>query len=265
MTMPRGGKGADEMYQSGLRGKVALVTGGGSGIGRAVAERLAAAGVSLAVCDLVLERAEEVVRAIPGGALSMQVDVTSAASVSAALAAVDERFGQLDILVNNAGVVTPGAVEETSETDWDSQIDVNLKGAFLVSKEAWRLLSLSSSSCVVNVASIAGITTSRRRAAYSASKAGLIMLTKCMALDWAAEGIRVNCVCPGWVDTPMVQAVLDQEPDPEAARRQAANLHPLGRMGRADDIAYAIVYLSSEHAEWVTGTVLVVDGGLTLN
>jgi NAD(P)-dependent dehydrogenase (short-subunit alcohol dehydrogenase family) len=156
-----------------------------------------------------------------------------------------------------------GAAHELAEEDWDRELDTNLKSVYLVSKVAWPLLRERGSGAIVNTASIAGLWAIPVDAAYCASKAGVIMLTKCMALDGAKSGIRVNCVCPGYTETPMIEGYFAAQPDPAEARRFATGLHPLGRLGRPRDIADAIVYLASDEAAWVTGTAFVVDGGLT--
>jgi NAD(P)-dependent dehydrogenase (short-subunit alcohol dehydrogenase family) len=216
----------------------------------------------VAVADVRAEAAEATAREIGGEAVAVEVDVTSADSVAACLAQTSEALGGLDAVVNNAGVTIVGAAHELAESDWDRELDTNLKAVYLVSKAAWPLL-LERGGAIVNTASIAGLWAIPSDAAYCASKAGVIMLTKCMALDGAKAGIRVNCVCPGYTETPMIQGYFADQPDPEEARRFATQLHPLGRLGEPRDIADAIVYLASDEAAWVTGTALVVDGGLT--
>ena len=150
-----------------------------------------------------------------------------------------------------------------AESDWDRELAINLKSVYLVSRAAWPHLVERGGGAILNTASIAGMWAIPADAAYCASKAGVIMLTKCMALDGARAGIRVNCVCPGFIDTPMIHGYFDDQPDPAAAERFAVGLHPLGRLGTPLDIADAFVYLASEEAQWVTGSALVVDGGLT--
>ena len=174
-----------------------------------------------------------------------------------------ERFGGVDVVVNNAGVTIVGAAHELDEDDWDRELAANLKSIYLVSKAVWPHLLARGGGAILNTASIAGMWAIPADAAYCASKAGAIMLTKCMALDGARAGIRVNCVCPGFVETPMIQGYFADQPDPEASRAFAVGIHPLGRLGAPQDIADAFVYLASDEAAWVTGTALVVDGGLT--
>jgi len=245
-----------------LAGKACLVTGAGSGIGRATALRFAQEAGKVAAADLRGEAAEETAAEIGGEAIAVQVDVTSADSVAACVDSVVEAFGALDVVVNNAGVTIVGAAHELDESDWDRELATNLKSVYLVSRAAWPKL-VESGGSIVNTASIAGLWAIPADAAYCASKAGVVMLTKCMALDGAGDGVRVNCVCPGYTETPMIEGYFADQQDPEEARRFATQLHPLGRLGDPRDIADAMVYLASDEAGWVTGTALVVDGGLT--
>jgi NAD(P)-dependent dehydrogenase (short-subunit alcohol dehydrogenase family) len=246
-----------------LAGKVCLVTGAGSGIGRAAALRFSEEGARVAVADVRGEATAETVRAIGEDALALTVDVTSPASIEAALEHVVSSCGGLDVVVNNAGVTIVGAAHELDEDDWDLELATNLKSVYLVSKAAWPRLVERGGGSIINTASIAGLWAIPADAAYCASKAGVVMLTKCMALDGATDGIRVNCVCPGYTETPMIEGYFADQADPDEARRFATQLHPLGRLGRPGDIADAMVYLASDEAAWVTGTALVVDGGLT--
>lgn len=232
-----------------LDGKIALVTGGGSGIGAETARRFAEEGAVVVTADL------------RGG--DLDVDVTSRASVEAAVARAVELHGALDVVVNNAGVTIVGAVHELDEEQWDRELATNLKSVYLVSRAAWPILVARGGGVILSTASIAGLWAIPADAAYCASKAGVVMLTKCMALDGARDRIRVNCVCPGYTETPMIQGYFDDQPDPLEARRFAERLHPLGRLGRPRDMADAFVYLASDEAAWVTGAALVVDGGLT--
>jgi NAD(P)-dependent dehydrogenase (short-subunit alcohol dehydrogenase family) len=246
-----------------LAGKVCLITGAGSGIGRAAALRFSEEGARVAVADVRREAAAETVGAIGDGALPLTVDVTSPASIEAGLQEVVSSCGGLDVVVNNAGVTIVGAAHELDEDDWDLELATNLKSVYLVSKAAWPRLVERGGGSIINTASIAGLWAIPADAAYCASKAGVVMLTKCMALDGATDGIRVNCVCPGYTETPMIEGYFADQADPDEARRFATQLHPLGRLGRPGDIADAMVYLASDEAAWVTGTALVVDGGLT--
>jgi NAD(P)-dependent dehydrogenase (short-subunit alcohol dehydrogenase family) len=245
-----------------LQGKVALVTGAGSGIGKETAVRFSAEGAHVVCADLIGDKAVATAIEIGDGALGMEMDVTSTPSIKAGLDVLIERFGGLDCVINNAGVTIVGAAHEMEEDEWDREIDTNLKSVYLVSKAAWPHLVARGGGSIASTASIAGIWAIPADAAYCASKAGVIMLTKCMALDGAKAGIRVNCVCPGFIETPMIQGYFADQPDPEASREYATSIHPLGRLGQPRDIADAFVYLSSAESSWVTGTPLVVDGGL---
>jgi len=243
--------------------KVALVTGAGSGIGRRTALRFAQEGATVVAADIRVPAARETAREIGESALALEIDVTDADAIERALDAVLAAHGGIDVLVNNAGITIVGAAHAMDEHDWDRELSINLKSVYLVSKAVWPHLVARGGGAILNTASIAGLWAIPEDAAYCASKAGVIMLTKCMALDGARDAIRVNCVCPGFIDTPMIEGYFADQPDPAAARRFAVGLHPLGRLGTPLDIADAFVYLASEEACWVTGSALVVDGGLT--
>jgi len=249
-----------------LADKVALVTGAGSGIGRQTALRFAEEGAVVMATDIIEERAGETATLIAergGHAISGAMDVVQSADIERGLERLVGELGGLDIVVNNAGITIVGAAHEMEESDWDEELTVNTKSVYLVSKAAWPHLEQRGGGCIVSTASIAGLWAIPADAAYCASKAAVIMLTKCMALDGAKAKIRANCVCPGFIQTPMIDGYFADQPDPEAARAGAVGLHPLGRLGEPLDIADAFVYLASDEARWVTGTALVVDGGLT--
>ena len=246
-----------------LQDKVALITGAGSGIGRATAERFAEEGAKVVAADLKAETAQATADAIGGDAFGVGIDVTDRASIAAVIEETVGRFGGLDVIVCNAGVTIVGSVMDLSEEQWDKELDTNLKSVFLCAKEAWPHLEARGGGSILSTASMAGQWAIPADAAYCASKAGLIMLTKCMALDGAKANIRANCVCPGFTNTPMIDGYFDAQDDPEASRRFAIGLHPLGRMGEPVDHANAFVYLASDEASWVTGLELNVDGGIT--
>ena len=246
-----------------LAGKVALVTGAGSGIGKETALRFAAEGARVAAADLKGDTARATAALIGGDALGLELDDTSAASIAAGLETLLAHFGGIDVVVNNAGVTIVGSIMDLTEEQWDRELDTNLKSIFLVSKAAWPHLVARGGGCILVTASICSTHALQNDAAYCASKAGAAMLTQCMALDGAKVGIRANCVLPGFIDTPMIHGYFNDQPDPEASREGAAAMHPLGRLGSPQDIADAFVYLASNDAKWVTGTRLVVDGGLT--
>jgi NAD(P)-dependent dehydrogenase (short-subunit alcohol dehydrogenase family) len=231
-----------------LEGKRALVTGGASGIGAAIADRFREQGAGVVVGD------------VHGG--DVQLDVRSSASVESAVGEAVDRLGGLDTVVCNAGRPVVRAVHELAEEEWDDGMATNLKGVYLTAKAAWPRLVQSRGS-ITSTASVVGLWGTQGQPAYCAAKAAVVMLTKCLALDGAASGVRANCICPGFVETPMLEHFLAAQPDPATARVGAVGLHPLGRLGSPRDIADAFVYLASDEARWVTGTALVVDGGLT--
>ncbi|MGH9792304.1 MAG: SDR family NAD(P)-dependent oxidoreductase, partial [Candidatus Acidiferrales bacterium] len=245
-----------------LAGKVAFITGAGTGIGRACAELFAREGARVALAGRRREPLESTARDIKeagGEALAVSCDVTQAAQVEQAIAATVSRFGRLDVLVNNAGALLVADAAETSEEEWDRLMDVNLKGRFLVSREAVKQMRRNGGGAIVNIGSVLGLVAMPKRAAYAASKGGLVLLTKAMALDHAAEGIRVNCVCPSIVDTELVQGLFATQPDPEAARRARAQAIPLGRFGQPVDVAQLAVFLASDESAWITGAAIPVD------
>ena len=249
-----------------LAGKSALITGAASGIGRETAQRFAEEGAAVVCVDLDGAGAARVAHAIGGKggtALSVPADLTDADEVRGMADEALSARGAIDILVNNAGVSILGGVEELTEADWQREIDTNLASVYRVSKALWPHFVAAGGGAILSTASIAGATAVTQGAAYVASKAGLIMLTRCMALDGADSGIRANCICPGWVDTPLFDGFLAQQPEPETARERAARRTPLGRIGTPRDIADGFVYLASDEASWITGTALVIDGGLT--
>jgi NAD(P)-dependent dehydrogenase (short-subunit alcohol dehydrogenase family) len=239
-----------------LQGKIAVVTGGASGIGAATSTRFAREGAKIAVLDLQLEKAREVAAECGADTLALEADVCDEAAVMSAIKQVADRFGRIDVLINNAGIPGRQPIDQLDEPTWTRVLDVSLKGAFLCSKAALPFMEAGS---IVHLSSVAGIVGMRNRPAYSAAKAGLVALAKNMALDYASRGIRVNCVCPGFTQTPLVAAIAK---DPERWKRMES-LHPLGRLGTTDDIANALLFLASDEASWITGTCLVVDGGFS--
>ena len=246
-----------------LSGKVALITGGGSGIGRAAAMRFSAEGATVIVAGTSMPSLDDTVALAGGGATALQLDVVDEDSIERALATIRERADGLDILVNNAGLGGgSGAAHEIDGETWDRELGVNLRSVYQVARQAWPLLA-ESGGAIVNTASIAGLWAIPGAAAYCVAKAGVIMLTKCLALDGAHVGIRSNCVCPGHTDTPLLDGYFQSQSDPVETRRVVAGMFPLGRIGQPGDIAGAMVYLASDEAAWVTGSAVVVDGGLT--
>lgn len=249
-----------------LAGKVAFLTGGGTGIGRACAILFAREGARVALAGrriAPLETASEEIRRSGGEAWAVACDVSDRGQVEAAIGDTVKRFGKLNVVVNNAGVLLIGTAEQTSDADWERVLDTNLRGTFLVSRAALPALRQAGGGAIVNVASILGLVGMKGRAAYAASKGGVVSLTRAMALDHASEGIRVNCICPAVVDSEMVSGLFDSQSDPEAARRARIATLPVGRLGTPDDVAHLAVYLASEESTWLTGVALPLDGGLT--
>ena len=246
-----------------LTGRRALVTGAGSGIGEATAVALARQGAIVYVADrdeVGGQRVAGAITASGGTAAFVTADVTDEDACAAAVARV-EGEGPLDILVNNAGIGHVGTITTTDGTDLDRLYAVNVRGVFNMSKAAIGPMLERSRGVIVNIASIGGIVGIRDRLAYCTTKFAVVGLTKCMALDHATQGIRVNCICPGRVETPFVSARLREYPDPEAAYREMASTQAIGRMGRPEEIAAAVVYLASDEAALITGTALATDGG----
>lgn len=249
-----------------LAGKVALITGGTSGIGLATAELFLKEGAEVALSGRSRTRGQEALRHLGRHrrrAIFIQGDVAKAADASRMVRATLREFGRLDILVNNAGVFLERRLDQTTEEEWDFMLDTNLKGAYLVAKAAVEHMSRRGGGSIVNVASDAGLVGNYRSAAYCASKGGLVLLTKAMALDHASQHIRVNCVCPGIIETPMFDREIAAASDPKRYRDETLSFYPLGRPGRPEEVARAILFLAAESSAYVTGAALVVDGGAT--
>lgn len=246
-----------------LAGKVAVITGAASGIGAACARRFAAEGAQIAGFDVAEPSAEQraAVERHSGAALWERVDVRDEASIERAVGATLARFGRIDALVNAAGVSGHGAVDELDAAEWDRIVGINLRGTFLVSKHVVRTMKAQRSGSVVNLASIEGIEGMQMQAAYNASKGGVVLLTRNMAIDYGAFGVRVNCLCPGFIETPMTK-LLDT-PGLEGIRQHFIDMHMLRRPGRPEEVAACALFLCSEDASFVTGHALVVDGGFT--
>ena len=246
-----------------LNGKIALITGAASGIGNACARRFAQEGASIAGLDLnepPAERWDPVAASAPK--LSFQtLDVRDEAAIAAAVSAVLEQFGRIDVLVNAAGVTGGGAVDALEVDEWDRILDINLKGTFLVSKHVVKAMVAAGAGSIINLASIEGIEGMQAQAAYNASKGGVVLLTRNMAIDYGVAGVRVNCLCPGYIETPMT-AMLTDGPL-ESIRQTFVDMHMLKRAGKPEEVAAAALFLASDDASFVTGSSLVVDGGFT--
>ena len=235
--------------QERLRDKVAVVTGGASGIGAASAIRLSDEGATVITLD------------VADGA-DRQLDVRDEGGVAALMAEVVAEHGQLDIVVNAAGVAGGGPVHVLDEAEWDRVVDINLKGTFLVAKHAALAMLERRSGSIINIASIEGLEGTEGGSAYNASKGGVVMLTKSMAIDYGRRGLRVNCICPGAIDTPMLRSIIDPDGMATYTDRMREE-HLLGRFGEPSEIAAAVAFLASEDASFITGHALVVDGGFT--
>lgn len=251
-----------------FEGRVALVTGGAMGIGRGIVEAFAREGAGVAIADVNAEAAADLARAIEasgGRAIATIGDVSVAADAERMVAETVAGLGRLDVLVNNAGIQPVDwyfRVEETPEEVWDRIVGVNLKGTFLMSKHAIPRIREAGGGAVVNMASVQGLQSMPRVPSYAASKGGVLSLTRNMALDYAREGIRVNAVCPGTIDSEMVRAAARAEGgDIEANVRRYGAFHPIGRIGLPEDIAQAVLFLASERASFITGEHISVDGG----
>ena len=249
-----------------LANKTALITGGTSGIGRTTAVLFAKEGARVAItgCNEMRGLAVvEEIEAASGTAIFIRSDVRSAAECRQAVEQTLQTFGRLDILFNNAGVFYPNTVPDSTEEEWDLTLDICLKGTYLMSKFALQAMLAQKSGVIINNSSGWGLVGGNAAAAYCAAKGGVVLLTKAMAIDHGPQGIRVNCVCPGDVDTPML---------PEDARRRGmkwedylatASDRPMGRIGKPEEIAAAVLFLASDEAQFITGAVLAVDGGGT--
>jgi NAD(P)-dependent dehydrogenase (short-subunit alcohol dehydrogenase family) len=249
-----------------LAGKVALITGGGTGIGRACSLAFAKEGARVAIAGRRKEPLEKILREIEsagGEAFAVTCDVTRSAEVENMIRAVVTHFSRLDVLVNNAGAVLAANAESTTEAQFDHLVAVNLKGTFLVSRAALAALRQSGGGSIVNIGSILGLVALRDRAAYCAAKGGVTSLTRAMALDHAGENIRVNCICPSIVETELLAQAFAAHPDPADLRRQRVATIPLGRIGQPGDVARLAVFLASDESAWITGAAIPLDGGLT--
>ncbi len=244
-----------------LESKVAVITGGGRGIGEAIARRFAVEGAAIAVCDVMLDNAQLVADSLTKAGTKAQayaVNVTDAKQVQEVCDKIVADFGRVDILVNNAGITRDGLLLRMSEQDWDLVLGVNLKGAFLFTKALSRGMIKQRSGAIVNVASIVGVMGNAGQANYSASKAGLIGFTKTIAKELASRGVRSNALAPGFIQTPMTDKLSEE------AKKAQTDFIGLGRLGQPADVANVALFLASDLSGYVTGQVIGVDGGLRI-
>jgi NAD(P)-dependent dehydrogenase (short-subunit alcohol dehydrogenase family) len=250
-----------------LKDKVAIVTGAGSGIGKATAEYFAHQGAKVIVAEWNAQSGQQTAAAITksgGEAMFCHTDVSQASQVEAAVRQTVERFGALNILVNNAAVQILSKLADTTEADWDRIHSVNLKGVFLGCKYAIPVMQKAGGGAIVNIASILGFVADPDLAAYCAAKGGVISLTKVAALTYGPDRIRVNCICPGDVETPLVEEYFDKDSDPARLRNEIYSKYALRRIASPQEIAKAAAFLASDDSSFVTGSAMVVDGGLTI-
>ena len=244
-----------------LQKKIAIVTGAGSGIGRACALALAREGAKVALVGRRRTPLEAVAREIGDSALVVAADVSRKEEISGVVENTVAHFGAISVLLNNAGVLHIGTAEQITEDQWDETFNVNVRGLWLLSRAVLPAMRMAGGGSIVNTASVLGINGARNRASYAPSKGAVVLLTKCMAIDHGHENIRVNAICPSFVETDLTAAVINKAPDPKSVRAERIAVHPIGRLGQPEDIAGLAVYLASDESSWVTGAVFPVDGG----
>ena len=249
------------MAVSRLKNKIALITGAGTGIGRAIALALAREGAEIALVGRREEPLEAVAKEAGGSPLVLAADVSRQGEIDRILAETTTRLGGLNVLVNNAGILHIGTAEQITEEQWDETFGINVRGLWLLSRAVLPYMRKAGGGSIINVASVLGINGARNRASYAPSKGATILLTKCMAIDHGHEKIRVNAICPSFVETDLTAEVMRKAADADAVRRERISVHPAGRLGQPEDIAGMAVYLASDESAWVTGAALAVDGG----
>ena len=255
------------MSERRFTGKGVIVTGGASGIGKATAERFLEEGAKVAIIDVSIESGEAALKEFKKKGfrpLLFVGDVTKSSDVKKMVREAKAKLGRVDILFNNAGILVEGTVEDVTEKDWDRIMAVNVKGVFLMSKEVVPIMLKQRKGVIVNNASCSGLVGDRNAIAYNTSKGAVVLMTKCLALDYAKKNIRVNCVCPGEIDTPMFrQEARSRKMPVEEYRKELCEYHPIGRLGVPSEVANAVLFLASDQASFITGAAFSVDGGYT--
>ncbi|MGC2195722.1 MAG: glucose 1-dehydrogenase [Terriglobales bacterium] len=244
-----------------LKNKIALITGAGTGIGRAIAVAFVREGAKVVLVGRRKEPLATLAQEVGTSSLILAGDISKQSEIDRILAEVVARFGGLNVLVNNAGILHIGTAEQITEEQWDETFAINVRGLWLLSRSVLPYMRKAGGGSIVNLASVLGINGARKRASYAPSKGAVVLLTKCMAIDHGAENIRVNAICPSFIETDLTAEVIRKAPDPAGVRRERIGVHPIGRLGQPEDIAGLAVYLASDESSWVTGSVLPVDGG----
>lgn len=244
-----------------LENKTAIITGAGTGIGRAIARAFVREGAKIALVGRRSEPLDALAKELGSEAVACAADVCQQSDIDRILQRVDESIGTPNVLVNNAGVLHIGTAEQITEDQWDQTFNVNVRGLWMLSRAVLPCMRKAGGGSIVNVASVLGINGARLRAAYAASKGAVVLLTKCMAIDHGSEKIRVNAICPSFVETDLTAEVIRRAPDPNAVRKERIGVHPIGRLGEPEDIAGLALYLASDESAWVTGAAMPADGG----
>jgi len=248
------------------KNKIIIVTGAASGIGEGIAKDFGSEGAIVCCLDIDSNGLRNVVQNIvdnSGRADSFAVDVSDSYAINQTLTEIVNKYGTVDVLVNNAGINMAKKILDLDERDWDNTMDINLKSMFLLSKSVWPIFKEKGRGVIINMASVMGQVGGVGAPAYCASKSAIIMLTKCLAKDGAPLGIRVNAVCPGYIDTPIMEKLLSQRPDPQSAKQAIIDMQPMKRMGTPSDIAKGVLFLASDDASYINGTDLTIDGAVT--
>ena len=242
-----------------LSNKVAIVTGAGGGIGLAIATAFVREGAKVVICGRDRKKLDAAAKQLGTSCVAVSADVSDAGEIKKLVDTTLQSFQRINVLVNNAGVLLAGTAESLSEDDWDQTFNINVRGLWLLSRAVLPPMRVAGGGSIINIGSVLSLVGARNRVAYTASKSAVLGITRAMALDHATENIRVNCICPGMVETEMVAPFIADED----AKRQRMAMHPVGRLGQPEDIAGAVVLLASDESSWITGAAFPVDGGYT--